>query len=153
MLVVADIDTVLNRPWTTETFPAREDRQEGSHAFHERHVIPTAGVSIAHPGNLWLALLTLRGDGPVMPLMEMRLRIGAHIRYPDMVVCAGPLEQTTRTLTGAPAIFEVLSDDAATTGRVDRRRDDATVPSLRCRALLEQTALAATLFQREAGGA
>jgi hypothetical protein len=50
-------------------------------------------------------------------------------------------------LTGAAAIFEVLSDDTATTDRVEKLIDDAQVPSLRCHVLLERTAVAATLFQ------
>jgi Uma2 family endonuclease len=51
------------------------------------------------------------------------------------------------------AIFEVLSDDTATNDRVIKLIDYAAVPSLRCYVLLEQTAVAATLFQREPGGA
>jgi Uma2 family endonuclease len=82
----------------------------------------------------------------------MRLRIGVRVRYPDVTVFAGPLDQTTRTLTDAQAIFEVLSDDTAITDRVDKLIDYALVPSLRCYVLLEQTAVAATLFQREPGG-
>jgi Uma2 family endonuclease len=75
------------------------------------------------------------------------------VRYPDVVVFAGPLDQTIRTLTDAVAIFEVLSDDTATTDRVEKLIEYAAVPSLRACVLLEQTAVAATLFQREPGGA
>ena len=39
--------------------------------------------------------------------------IGARIRYPDVAVYAGSLDQTTRTLTGAVPI-------TATTDRVDK---------------------------------
>ncbi len=74
------------------------------------------------------------------------------MRYFDVVVCAGLLDQTTRTLTDAVAIFEALSDGSATTDRVVKLIDYAAVPSLRCYVLLEQTAVAAT-FQREPGGA
>jgi Uma2 family endonuclease len=88
-----------------------------------------------------------------MHLHEMRLRIGTRVRYPDVLVCAGPLEQTARTLTDAVAIFEVLSDETADTDHVTRLNDYAVVPSLRCYVLLEQTAMAATLFQREPDGA
>ena len=149
------MDTVLDRPWTTETFLAWEDRQEGKHEFDGRHVIPMTGGSIAHQrivGNLWAALIGLLGDRTLMPVLEMRLRIGTRVRYPDVVVCAGPLDQTTRTLTDALAIFEVLSDDTATTDRVEKLIDYAAVPSLRCYVLPEQTAIAATLFHREPGG-
>jgi Uma2 family endonuclease len=150
------MDTVLDRPWTTETFLAWEDRQEGKHEFDSRHVIQMTGGSIAHQrivGNLWAVLIALFGDRALMAMLEMRLRIGARIRYPDVTVCAGPLDQTTRTLTDAVVIFEVLSDDTATTDRVDKLIDYAAVPSLRCYVLLEQTTMAATLFQREPGGA
>jgi Uma2 family endonuclease len=150
------MDTVLNQPWTTETFLAWEDRQEGKHEFDGRDVIPMTGGSIAHQrvvGNLWAILMGLLGDGTLMAMLEMRLRAGTRIRYPDVVVCAGPLDQTTRTLTDALAIFEVLSDDTATTDRVDKLIDYAAVPSLRYYVLLEQTAMAATLFQRDPGGA
>jgi len=37
-------------------------------------------------------------------VQEMRLRIGAQIRYPDVVICAAPLAQTTRTLTDVVGI-------------------------------------------------
>nr|WP_294524524.1 Uma2 family endonuclease [uncultured Rhodopila sp.] len=148
------MDTVLDQPWTTETFLAWEDRQEGRFEFDGRDVIPMTGGSIAHQriaGNLWAALIRLLADGPLIAMLEMRLRAGARVRYPDVTVCAGPLDQTTRTLTDAVAIFEVLSDDTATTDRVDKLIDYSALPSLRLYVLLEQTAVAATVFQREPG--
>jgi len=57
----------------------------------------------------------------------MRLQIGRRIRCPDVVVCAAPLGQTTRTLTDAVAISEVLSDDTATTDSVTKLIDHADV--------------------------
>jgi Uma2 family endonuclease len=149
------MDTVLARPWTTETFLAWEDRQEGKHEFDGRDVIPMTGGSVAHQEivfNLRVLLGRLLAGRPFRPVHEMRLQIGVRIRYPDVLVCAGPLDQTTRTLTDAMAIFEVLSNDTATTDRVEKLIDYAAVPSLRCYVLLEQTAVAATMFQREPGG-
>jgi Uma2 family endonuclease len=149
------MDTVLDREWTTEVFLAWEDQQEFKYEFDGRRVIPMTGGSVAHQRvvfNLCLALMGLLGERPLMALQEMRLRIGVRIRYPDVVVCAGPLDQTTRTLTDAVALFEVLSDDTATTDRVQKLIEYAEVPSLRAYVLLEQTAMAATLFQREPGG-
>jgi Uma2 family endonuclease len=153
MIVV--MDTVLDRLWTTESFLAWEDRQEFKYEFDGQRVIPMTGGSVAHQrivANVWLALLGLLADRPLMAVQEMRLRIGAQIRYPDVLICAAPLDQTTRTLTDATAVFEVLSDDTATTDRVVKLVDYAAVPSLRAYVLLEQTAVAATLFQREPGG-
>ncbi len=153
--MIAAMDTILDRPWTTESFLAWEDRQEFKYEFDGQRVIPMTGGSIAHQrivANIWLALLGLFRDRPLMAVQEMRLRIGAQIRYPDVVICASPLDQTTRTLTDALAVFEVLSDDTATTDRVVKLVDYSAVPSLRAYVLLEQTAIAATLFRREPGG-
>jgi len=113
------------------------------------------GGSLAHQRivlNLCFALMGLLGARPLVAVHEMRVQIGSRIRYPDVAVAAGPLDQNTRTLTDAMALFEVLSDDTATTDRVEKLIDYAAVPSLRVYVLLEQTAVAATLFQREPGG-
>ena len=153
---VATMDTVLDRPWTTDSFLAWEDRQEGKYEFDGRDVVPMTGGSLAHQDivfNLRVLLAQILIHLPYRAAHEMRLRIGSHVRYPDVVVIAEPVEQTTRTLTDALAIFEVLSDDTAVTDRVAKLIEYAAVPSLRCYILLEQTAMAATLFQREPGGA
>lgn len=153
--MIMSMDTVLDRPWTTDAFLAWEDQQEGKHEFDGRKIIPMTGGTIAHQRmvfNLSLVLMGLLRDSALMAVQEMRLRIGLRVRYPDVLVCAGSLDQTTRTLTDAVAIFEVISDDTATTDRVDKLIDYAAVPSLRSYVLLEQTAIAATLFQREPAG-
>lgn len=152
----AAMDTVLDQPWTTDTFLAWEDRQEGKYEFDGRNAVPMTGGSLAHQDivfNLRGLLSLLQADRPIRTVQEMRVRIGTRIRYPDVLVCAGPLDQTTRTLTDAIAIFEVVSDDTATTDRVNKLIDYAALPSLRSYVLLEQTAAAVTIFQREPGGA
>ena len=149
------MDTVLDRPWTADTFIAWEDQQEGKHEFDGRNVVPMTGGSVAHQVivfNLLTVLHRLLAGRSFQVLHEMRVRIGAWVRYPDVVVSTGPLDQTIRTLTDAVAMFEVLSDDTATTDRVIKLLNYADVPSLRCYVLLEQTAMAATLFRREPGG-
>ncbi len=149
------MDTVPAETWTTDRFLVWEDKQEGKHEFDGRDVIPMTGGSVAHQRivfNLCLSLMGSLSERPMAALHEMRLRMGAVVRYPDVVLCATPPDQTTRTLTDAVAIFEVLSDDTATTDRVEKLLEYATLPSLRCYVLLEQTAVAATLFHREPGG-
>jgi Uma2 family endonuclease len=149
------MDTVIDRRWTTESFLEWEDKQEGKHEFDGRGVIPMTGGSLAHQDivfNLRTLLGQLLSGTSYRAAHEMRLRIGNRIRYPDVVVFAEPVEQTTRALNDAVAIFEVLSDDTATNDRVVKLIDYANVPSSRCYVLLEQTAVAATLFQREIGG-
>ncbi len=150
-----NMNTVLDRPWTTESFLAWEDRQEFRYEFDGQRVIPMTGGTLAHQRivfNLCLALMGLLGEMPLLAVQEMRIRIGRQIRCPDVAICTGPLDQTTRTLTDALALFEVLSDDTATTDRVQKLIDYTAVPSLRTYVLLEQTEIAATLFQRKPGG-
>ena len=122
---------MLEWPWTTETFLAWEDKQEGKFEFDGRKVILMTGGSFAHQHivfNLRGILGRLLAGMPFRVAQEMRLRIGNRIRYPDVVVCAGPQDQSTRTITDAVAIFEVLSDDTATTDRVAKLLEYADVP-------------------------
>jgi hypothetical protein len=130
------MDTVRHQAWTTESFLAWENKQEYKNEFDGHNVIPMTGGSVAHQVIVFNLLAFLRRhliDRSLLPLHEMRLRIGARVRYPDVLVSSGPLEQSTRTLTDALAVFEVIS--------------------LRCYVVLEQTAAAATLFRREHNGA
>lgn len=149
------MDTVLDRSWTTDSFLAWEDRQEGKYEFNGRDIVPMTGGSLAHQDivfNLRGLLARLLAPQSFRVAQEMRLRIGDRVRYPDIVVCAGSLDQTTRTITDAVAIFEVLSDDTATIDRVDKLIDYAAVPSLRSYVLFEQTMIAATVFLRTPEG-
>jgi Uma2 family endonuclease len=149
------MDTILERPWTAESFLTWADQQEGKHEFDGQRVIAMTGGSVAHQEimfNLRLALGRLLAGQGFRALLEMRLRIGPRFRYPDVLVCAGPLDQTIKTLTDATAIFEFASDDTAATDRVIKLAEYNEVQSLRCYVLLEQTAMAATLYQRELAG-
>jgi Uma2 family endonuclease len=101
------MDTVLDRPWTTETFLAWEDKQEGKHEYDGQRVIPMTGGSLAHQDivfNLRAVLARLLAGGPFRAAQEMRLRIGDRVRYPDVVIFAGQLDQSTWTLLDAVAI-------------------------------------------------
>ena len=68
---------------TTQGFLAWEDRQEGKFEFN------------------------LLAERPFRVAHQMRLRIDSRVGYADVVVCAGPLDQSTRTVTDAIAIVEV----------------------------------------------
>jgi hypothetical protein len=149
------MDTVSDRPWTTDAFLAWEDKQEGKHEFDGAKVIPTTGGSFAHQDivfNLRTVLALLLADRPFRIAQEMRLRIDDRVRYPDVLVCGNQYDQSTRTVTDAIAVFEVLSDDTASVDRVDKLIDHSLVPSLTCYVLLEQTRAAATLMRRVEDG-
>ena len=148
------MDTVLDRLWTTETFLAWEDRQEGKHEFDGMQVIQMTGGSFAHQDivfNLRTLLARLLAGTALRAVQEMRIRIGDRVRYPDVTVCAASHPQTQRTLTDAVVVFEVLSDDTAATDRIDKLRDYAAIPSLRYYVMLEQTSRGAIICQRAEG--
>ena len=149
------MDTVLDRSWTTETFLAWEDRQEGKYEFDGFKVIPMTGGSVAHQDivfNLRVLLARLLGGTSLRALHEMRLRIGERVRYPDVLVCPVTVPQTQRTLTDAVVVFEVLSDDTAATDRIAKLRDYAEIPSLQYYVMLEQASRAAIICQPSKGG-
>jgi Uma2 family endonuclease len=138
-----------------DRFLTWEDKQEGKHEFDGRRVITMTGGSLGHQRivfNLMVALMALVDAKGLNAVHEMRIQMGSKIRYPDACVFSKPFDQTVLTLTDAVAIFEVLSDDTATTDRVDKLLDYGTLPSLRCYVLLEQTAIAATVYHRKPGG-
>lgn len=149
------MDTVLDSAWTTETFLAWEDRQEGRHEFDGFQVIPMTGGSVAHQKivfNLCVLLGRLLEAMPLQALHEMRLRIGQRIRYPDVLVCASDIPQTQKTLADAVVVFEVLSDDTAETDHVKKLVDYAEVPSLLYYVILEQSSRAAVAYQKQTPG-
>lgn len=149
------MDTVLDRSWTTETFLAWEDRQEGKHEFDGSRVVPKTGGSVAHQVivfNLCVILGRLLGGTSFRALHEMRVRIGERVRYPDVLICPESIPQTQRTLTDVMAIFEVLSDDTAATDRVEKLRDYAEILSLKYYVMLEQASRAAIICQPVKGG-
>jgi hypothetical protein len=146
------MDTILAEPWTAERFLAWEDQQEGRHEFDGQQVVAMTGGSMAHQRivrNLLLVLSGLVDEAQNPVVQEMRVRMASRVRYPDVVVCAGPIAQTTRTLTDALVIFEVLSDDTADTDRVEKLAEYAALPSLRAYVLLDQSAVAVALFRRD----
>ncbi len=149
------MDTVLDRQWTTETFLAWEDRQEGKHEFDGFQVVPMTGGSVAHQVivfNLCVLLARLLTGTPFRALHEMRLRIGLKIRYPDVLICPAAVPQTQKTLTDASVVFEVLSDDTAATDRIETLRDYAEIPFLTYYIMLEQASRGAIICQRSTGG-
>lgn len=149
------MDTVLDRQWTTETFLAWEDRQEGKYEFDGFKVIPMTGGSVAHQVivfNLCVLLARLLTGTSFRALHEMRMRIGQQIRYPDVLICPASTPQTQRTLTDASVVFEVLSDDTAAIDRVEKLRDYAEVPTLKYYVMLEQASRGVIICQRATGG-
>ncbi len=149
------MDTLVDLPWSTESFLAWEDQQEGNHEFDGCQAVPMTGGSVAHQEiifNLRTVLARLLAGTSLRALHEMRLRIGTRVRYPGVIVFSGSLSQTVKTLDDAVVIFEVLSEDTAATDRVEKLIDYGHVPSLQYCIMLKQTSRAAVVCERGAGG-
>lgn len=148
------MDTVLREPWTAESFLAWEDQQEGRHEFDGERAIAMTGGSLAHQ-KLVFNLLRLLDDRLVPPfeaVQEMRVRNAGRVRYPDVCVFAGPIPPNTRTLTKAAAIFEVLSDETASTDRAIKPAEYAGLPGIAVYALVDQERREVTLCRRRGDG-
>jgi len=140
--------------WTVDAFLAWEDQQEGKHEFDGRPVIPMTGGSRAHQRiifNLLTALTRSLDPERFDAVQEMRMIVAERVRYPDVCVVDGRIDPMVGTLSDATVAFEVLSDGTVKADRVDKLMEYATLPSIRCYVLLEQTAAAATVFRRERG--
>ncbi len=78
------MDSVLDRPWTVESFLAWEDRQDGRHEFDGRNVIPMTGGCLAiaatllqrEPGGAWIATAPIAGE-LVLPGLAITLPLAA----------------------------------------------------------------------------
>jgi len=91
--------TQPDAPWTTESFLAWEDRQEFKHAFDGQHFLPVPAGTLARQDIMIRprSVLDRVPAGSRFPASHaMRPRIGARVRYPDVVVRAGPPWQPPR---------------------------------------------------------
>jgi Uma2 family endonuclease len=147
------MDIAPSIPWTVESFVAWEDQQDGKHEFDGQRVVAMTGGSRAHQRIIFnlLTLLMGRVSSGFDVVQEMRVRIGARVRYPDVCVCAGLIPPATRTLTDAVAIFEVLSAETASTDRQTKLAEYAELPGILCYVLLEQSRIGVTVHRRRGG--
>jgi len=147
------MDTLLREPLTTESFLAWEDGQEGKHEFDGTCVIEMTGGSYAHQRIVINLVMLLLGRLPpeLSVIQEMRIRIGAKVRYPDVCVFSGHVPPTRRTLTEAVTVVEVLSDDTATTDRAVKLDEYAGIAGIRYYVLVEQDRVGLTVHRRRDG--
>jgi Uma2 family endonuclease len=113
-------------PWTVNSYLAFERESEEKHEFVDGEVFPASGASRYHnliTGNTAVTLHNqLRKRSYEVLMSLMRVRIGAHFVYPDVVVvCDEPQldDSELDTLLNPTLIIEVLSPS---TEQYDRGR-------------------------------
>lgn len=149
------MNVVLQEPLTVDRFLAWEDRQEARHEFDGTRIIGMTGGTRAHQiivGNLWSFLFGVLDRTRFDVIPEMRMVVGDRVRYPDVVVTAGPVGNTQKTLTDALVLFEVLSDETAETDLRAKKEEYLLIPSIQQYVLVAQDRRDVRVFQRDASG-
>ena len=144
----------LRRVWTQEEFFAWAGAREGRHEFDGFQPVAMTSENAAHSlviRNLSFALHTrLRGKpcdslGPDAAVET----VNKAIRYPDALVTCSTFNLTDRTIPGAIAVFEVLSQSSGRTDRIVKVREYAAVPSIRRYVMLESSSAGLMVLERQ----
>ena len=149
------MNLVLREPWTVERFLDWEDQQEGKHEFDGTQIIEMTGGSRAHQrivGNLLRFLEDNLDPGRFDAIQEMRIDINGKIRYPDIAVVNGTVDEDNKTLHDAVVLFEVLSDDTADRDLGPKLAEYLRLPSIRRYVIVEQRRMSVTSRTRTTSG-
>jgi Uma2 family endonuclease len=146
---------VLQAPTTLAAFLDWESRQEIKYEFDGFQPVAMTGGTEVHAAvqrNL-IGLLynRLRGHRCRAYGSELKILAGDSIRYPDVFVVCSPLPPGRTLVVNDPVIvFEILSESTSTTDRIVKNQEYRNTPSIRRYIILEQTTMAATVFDRAA---
>lgn len=149
------MNVVLRKPLTINRFLAWEDRQEARHEFDGTRIIEMTGGARAHQiivGNLWSFLFGALDRTRFDVIPEMRIVVGGRVRYPDVVVTAGPVGNSQKTLRDALVLFEVLSKETAETDLGAKKEEYLLIPSIQQYVLVAQDRRDVRVLQRDASG-
>ncbi len=146
------MNIVQRRAMTLPEFLEWEERQELRHEFDGFQTLAMTGGTVAHDiisTNLAASLVTrLRGKPCRAYGSNLKVEVMGSIRYPDAFVSCAPASPSSTVLTEPVVIFEVLSKSTARTDRVAKNREYAATASVRRYVMLEQSEIAATMFER-----
>jgi Uma2 family endonuclease len=148
------MNVALRRPvMSLEEFLAWECHQEDRWEFggYEPHAM--VGGTVAHNQIVSAVVIELGQQlkSPCRVYHEgMRLRLAHSLRYPDLMVACTPVANDATEITDPTVVFEVLSSSTFHTDRIARNREYEAAPSIRRYILLEQDAIAAEVYTRDA---
>ena len=148
------MNVALQHPWTVERFLDWADRQDGRYEFDGVRPIGMTGGNARHSRvttNIHAALRArLRGTscsyyGPDLGI----LTVGQTVRFPDALVTCTRFADSERLAPDPTIVFEVVSPSSGRTDRIEKLREYAAVPSIRCYVIVE-TRFAGLLVLRRA---
>ena len=149
------MNLVLREPWTVGRFLDWEDQQEGKHEFDGTQIIEMTGGSRAHQrivGNLLRLLEDRLNPERFDAIQEMRIDVGGKIRYPDISVVNGTVDDDEKTLHDAVVLFEVLSEDTADEDLGPKLAEYFGLPSISRYVVVEQRRISVTSRVRAPSG-
>jgi Uma2 family endonuclease len=146
----------LRQAWTLQEFLAWEERQEARYEFDGSQPVAMTGGTSAHDViqvNLLSELTTRLRGGPCRARgSSLKVRAMGSIRYPGAFVTCTPVDRVSTMVTDPVVIFEILSQGTARVDRIVKNREYAGTASVQRYVMLEQSAIAATMFERSADG-
>lgn len=142
-------------PMTVAEFLAWEETQELRWEFDGFTPVAMTGGTEAHQlialNLLGILRDRLRGTPCRAYGSDLKIKAGNAIRYPDAFVVCSPVNPRGTVREDPVVVFEVLSSSTARTDRVEKMREYWDTPSIRRYVLIEQDAISATSYVREAG--
>ncbi len=131
-------------------------RQEGRFEFDGSRPVAMTGGTRDHSqivANILFSLRIRSAQRPFWTLVEAGLASGSDsVRYPDVLVTSSR-GSGRDLLTGDVVVaFEIVSPSSVRTDRVVKLREYLGVPTLRRYVVVEQTSVAVSVFEKNAGG-
>jgi Uma2 family endonuclease len=147
------MSVAFRQPMSVAEFLAWEERQELRWEFDGFQPVAMTGGTLAHEiigDNIRFALRSRLGSGPCRVRgPTLKIEVAGRIRYPDaFVVCTHPPMKST-VIRDPVVVFEVLSESTSRTDRIEKLREYGATPSILRYVILEQDAIAATVYVRK----
>jgi Uma2 family endonuclease len=133
-------------------FLAWEEQQEFRYEFDGCHALAMTGGTNVHAAiqiNLARAIGN-RLDGKPCQFRgsDLKIEVAGRIRYPDGFVFCSAQPNHAKIISDPVVIFEILSDSTAAIDYGVKNDEYAATPSVRRYVILEQTRIAARMFER-----
>jgi Uma2 family endonuclease len=146
------MNVALRQPMTIAEFLTWEERQELRWEFNGFEPVAMTGGTRTHEiisGNILIAVQNrLVGRRCRAFGSNLKIEVAGRIRYPDAFVACTPGSAKQTVVNDPVVVFEVLSDSTSRIDRIEKLREYAATASIQRYVILEQDAIAATVFVR-----
>ncbi len=143
----------VKEPMTLEAFLDWERRQDIRYEFDGSGPLAMTGGTIGHSRiatNIVEAVGRRLRGGPCQAFRgDVKIIVNGRVRYPDTVVTCSPVPNDADVVPEPVVVFEVLSRSTAGVDRIVKHAEYEATPSIRRYVMLEDAAIAATVFSRD----